>query len=171
MNKKYSAFTMLEILIAISIIGVLIGLSIFGIILVQRNSRDVDRKLIVEKVGGDLDRLYSKNRTLPKHYSISTNMLLVGNTSQSVSNANNCLSNSNNCIFVKLDKHLQIGNCSISGDMILNSPRILSCPPNVSNNTQTAYCYALKNDGYVFSTKLESGQIYSVGTSSDKNCF
>jgi prepilin-type N-terminal cleavage/methylation domain-containing protein len=64
-EKKYSAFTLVELMVAMSIIAILIGLSVFGITTAQRNLRDNQRRDAVKNIAAGLADYYSRNGSYP----------------------------------------------------------------------------------------------------------
>lgn len=66
MTNKKSAFTLVELLVAMSIIAVLIGLSVFGISTAQRSLRDNQRRDMVKNVAAGLADYYAQNGQYPR---------------------------------------------------------------------------------------------------------
>ena len=65
MQKKYSAFTLVELMVAMAIIAVLIGMSVFGISTAQRVLRDNQRRDNVKNVAAALNSYYASNSQYP----------------------------------------------------------------------------------------------------------
>jgi prepilin-type N-terminal cleavage/methylation domain-containing protein len=68
-NQTRPAFTLVELMVAMSIVAVLIGMSVFGISTAQRNLRDNQRRDIVKSIAGGLANYYTNNSSYP---SVST---------------------------------------------------------------------------------------------------
>lgn len=62
---KVPGFTLVELMVAMSIIAVLIGLSVFGISIAQRNSRDEQRRAMVRDLAASLANYYIDNNAYP----------------------------------------------------------------------------------------------------------
>lgn len=55
LSTKYSAFSLIELLVVISIIGILLGLSVFGLQGARQSSRDAKRKSDLELIRSGLE--------------------------------------------------------------------------------------------------------------------
>jgi prepilin-type N-terminal cleavage/methylation domain-containing protein len=64
-EKKKSGFTLVELMVAMSIVAVLIGLSVFGISTAQRNLRDNQRRDAVTSLATALADYYTNNNQYP----------------------------------------------------------------------------------------------------------
>lgn len=72
--KHIKAFTLVELMVAMSIIAILIGLSAFGIATAQRNLRDNQRRDKVKDVAAGLANYYTLNNSYPTATSFRTLM-------------------------------------------------------------------------------------------------
>jgi type IV pilus assembly protein PilE len=72
-KKQFLGFTLVELLVAMAIIAVLIGLAIGAISLVQRVSRDSERRSAVSEVTAALNAYYGSNSRYPSSISMTTN--------------------------------------------------------------------------------------------------
>lgn len=79
MKKKYAGFTLVELLVVISIIAILMGLSFFGLQGARQSSRDSRRKADLESIRSGIEIYKSDCNTYPLTLSTS----LVGNGSNS----------------------------------------------------------------------------------------
>lgn len=64
-STRRSGFTLVELMVAMSIIAILIGLSAFGISTAQRNLRDNQRRDMVKSVAAGLANYYTFNSEYP----------------------------------------------------------------------------------------------------------
>ena len=71
MNFMKKGFTLVELLVVISIIGLLIGLSIFGLSGARETSRDAKRKADLEQIRGGLEIYKSDCNDYPASLSTS----------------------------------------------------------------------------------------------------
>ncbi len=62
-NKK--AFTIVELLVVMAVIGVLLSLAVFGIQALQKNQRETQRLNDLRNIQGSLESFYSKYRRYP----------------------------------------------------------------------------------------------------------
>lgn len=65
MHQKKSAFTLIELMVAMGIIGVLVTLSLLGITIVQRSLRDTQRRDSLNSVRLGIEGYYTSNTTYP----------------------------------------------------------------------------------------------------------
>lgn len=65
MHKTQAAFTLLEILVVISIIGILVALGTAAFSTTQKKSRDARRQADIKAVQGGLEQYYAKNNAYP----------------------------------------------------------------------------------------------------------
>jgi prepilin-type N-terminal cleavage/methylation domain-containing protein len=59
------AFTLVEILVVMVIIGILIGLGIFGLSFAQKSAKDTDKKAALAQMALAMESYYSLNRKYP----------------------------------------------------------------------------------------------------------
>lgn len=64
-NTQKRGFTLVELMVAMSIIAILIGLSVFGISIAQRNARDEERRAKVRDIATALANYYTINSAYP----------------------------------------------------------------------------------------------------------
>lgn len=65
MKTNKEGFTLLELLVAMAIIGILIALAIFGIIAAQRTSRETQRRNALEDINIGIQEFYDKYNKYP----------------------------------------------------------------------------------------------------------
>ncbi|MEI6462218.1 MAG: type II secretion system protein [bacterium] len=63
--KKLKAFTIVELLVVMAVIGVLLSLAVFGIQALQKNQRETQRLNDLRNIQGSLESYYSKYRRYP----------------------------------------------------------------------------------------------------------
>jgi len=91
--KKETAFTMIELLVVVSIIGVIIGLSFFGLQSARQSSRDAKRKADLELIRTGIEVYKADCDVYPPTAEIVADGTLTGdNSTSSCSNLNTYLS-------------------------------------------------------------------------------
>lgn len=65
LKTKKNAFTLLEILVVISIIGILVALGTAAFSTTQKKGRDARRKADIKAIQGGLEQYYAKNTAYP----------------------------------------------------------------------------------------------------------
>jgi prepilin-type N-terminal cleavage/methylation domain-containing protein len=81
LSTKYSAFTLVELLVVISIIGILIGLSVFGLQGARKASRDAVRKADLEQIRSGLGMYKADCDLFPSDLNLSSATSLRGDGS------------------------------------------------------------------------------------------
>lgn len=132
-NKK--AFTLLELLVAMAIIGVLMGLAVFGVVQVQQNSRETQRRKALEDINIGIQEFYSKEGQYPQ-------VIEFDKAEAKICSGDGCTG-----VVVTVD----LKNSAIAGT-------------KTTSNT-TYYEYELKDDGYTLAFCREDGGTENGGTS------
>lgn len=65
MKRNENGFTIIELLVAMAILGLLIGLMIPGIAIVQRGARNTARKTSIQAIQAALEETYGHTRVYP----------------------------------------------------------------------------------------------------------
>ncbi len=161
--KKQKAFTLVELLVAMAIIGVLLGLAIFGLAAAQRAQRDTERKAALQDINIGMQTFYETNQKYPKNYVI-----------QNVNQISFC-SNANCTGTEKVNVPLKgAATASGTGPSAVNANLNTAQPDAVSTN----YCLATSDQvtavggnpgGYVFCAKLENLSVFCVGAGAARN--
>lgn len=143
MNKNEKGFTLLELLVAMAIIGVLIALAIFGIIAAQRTSRETQRRNALEDINIGIQQFYDRYNKYPNSVNFD------GDVARLCENiGGTCVSNdiTQRSLDVELNSSAQSGTRT--------------------TNNQTQYYYSnAPTDGYHLAACLEDDdQIENAGT-------
>lgn len=70
--KKQKAFTLVELLVAMAIIGVLLGLAIFGLASAQRAQRDTERRAALQDIHIGIQTFYETYSKYPTHIAVTS---------------------------------------------------------------------------------------------------
>lgn len=89
MRKQNKAFTLVELLVAMAIIGVLLGLAIFGLSTAQRAQRDTERKTALQDLNMGVQVFYETYNRYPSVATIAETQITLSNPVCS-SGANGC---------------------------------------------------------------------------------
>lgn len=155
MLKQVKAFTLVELLVAMAIIGVLIGLSLFGISAAQRNSRDTARRAAVQDINAGMADYFSQTGRFPSAIYFDTDEVLID------SDGDGTCASGEVCVPVPLDG-AAIPNETGTAGATVGSPDVIGEESTV-NDSQ--WCYGPQTDGYTLAVKLESGESFEGGTS------
>lgn len=137
--KNKSAFTLLELLVAMAIIAVLLALAVFGILQVQKNSRETQRRKALEDVNIGIQDFYSRYGQYPA--------VVVFESEQA--------------------KICDDFSCTQQETVPLRgSARSNGSNPTTTNGTE--YAYQLQSDGYQLGFCREDGEVENAGTSKDE---
>jgi prepilin-type N-terminal cleavage/methylation domain-containing protein len=79
------AFTLVELMVAMGIIGILVTLSLLGITIVQRSQRDVQRKASLSSLNLEMVEYYTENRTYPNNITLAQNSITIGDRTVTLS--------------------------------------------------------------------------------------
>ncbi len=138
MHKKKNAFTLIELMVAMGIIGVLVTLSLLGITIVQRSLRDTQRRDSVNAVRLAVEGHYTNNSVYPDiEIQVGGNAMLVGNEEVELNGP---------------------GKACPSGTSVADAQSDSSC---------SIYCYDTDGNTYSLGVMVEGGTITQVGNSGD----
>lgn len=156
--QQRKAFTLVELLVAMAIIGLLIGLSLFGIAAAQRNARDTARRAAMQDINAGIADYLTLEGAFPSNIRFDNETVYIARNPNSVT-ASNCTAQ-NKCVAVPLDGAAVVGsgvNSTGGGSGVLTLGA-------TSTNT-SAYCFATRSDGYSLAVRLENGDKADGGTS------
>ena len=96
--RKKSAFTLVELMVAMAIISVLLGLAVFGVSAAQRGSRNTERKAALQDINLAIQIYVDKYSNIPTNIYFDS-----GSSAAYVGGQNaNCASDPNNTTCVKV---------------------------------------------------------------------
>lgn len=161
MRKNLKGFTLVELLVAMAIIGIILGLALFGIAAAQRNARDTARKAALQDINaGAADLFTQSGRPLSSVYfsqSDSAALLRSGtDSSTTVSNCNPASGANFNCVVVPMEEG--------------SVPNANGAPSGAFNsNTDTSpdftrYYFGVASDGYHLGACLENETFFDAST-------
>jgi prepilin-type N-terminal cleavage/methylation domain-containing protein len=157
MNKKLNAFTMVELLVAMAIIGILIGLSIYGVGLAQRAGRDSQRRGALDDINKAIAAYYNDNGRNPSCYRFQTNRL-------ELFNSNSCTVTAGPPADPRITYNFN-GAGFHNANVNINTLNAVTTIGSVTNTTQTKYFFEIRTDGYKLAACMESGKLEDKGTS------
>jgi prepilin-type N-terminal cleavage/methylation domain-containing protein len=81
--KKISAFTLVELMVAMAIISVLLGLAVFGVSAAQKGSRNTSRKAALQDINVGIQIYVDKYSNIPTtiFFDTSTSAAYIGGSS------------------------------------------------------------------------------------------
>lgn len=147
MSKNKKAFTLVELLVAMAIIGVLVGLAIFGISTAQRAQRDTERKTALQDIHLGIQSFYETHGVYPSTATFTESSITLG-------------SGGTKTFVVELK-----GAGKSTG-----APCNILATTSLTTSTRTCYAWDSEatgsttgNNGITFCAKLENGSISCVG--------
>jgi prepilin-type N-terminal cleavage/methylation domain-containing protein len=78
MRKSYKAFTMVELLVAMAIIGLLIAVAIWGIGLAQQSARNTQRREAATQMVAAISEFYSRYNVQPTEIRFTADKMCLG---------------------------------------------------------------------------------------------
>ena len=157
--KKLSGFTLVELLVAMAIIGVLIALAIYGVSAAQRAQRDTARKSASQDISVGIQDYYDRNSIYPDWVSYIDGYVYLyrsGTTCASQANL------SNKCVAVPLKGNIAPGSNVAAGSFSNASP--IKYLGGATNANESRYCIHIEDDGYTLGGKLENETWIHVGS-------
>ena len=170
-NQKFQAFTLVELLAAMAIIGVLLGLSLYGISLVNLGARETQRRnAVAQEINAGIIAYYGRVNAYPnavKFTKTATGGVVLLASSPTYVSGTQCpagLVAPNYCMEVPLKGPAVPTNESTWSGGAKIFTNILGTNGN-STSSDTNYCYqGGVAGGYLLAAKLESGDWVNSGT-------
>lgn len=159
MQKKLKGFTLVELLVAMAIIGVLLGLSLFGISAAQRNSRETARRAALSDINAGIADYFSQTGRFPEYLYFKQGFVVINATG-----AATCPT-TGSCVEVPLQG---AANAGTAGTRLGTTTNVTSCPTTFVGTTSadtSSYKFNKTADGYILAVMLESGTPFNAGTS------
>lgn len=166
LKGRLSGFTLVELLVAMAIIGVILGLAIFGISAAQRNSRETQRKSAAQDINAGVADYYTKYSSYPT-YICPVGSSFVLRTTNVVTACNTA---TENCVTVPT-----AGSSVASGTTCLGGTVGTAVKMTTGTSTSnTAWCFGPATDGYALGFKGEDPATFdrnNYGTSATLKCL
>lgn len=160
MSKKLKGFTLVELLVAMAIIGIILGLALFGISAAQRNARDTERKAALQDINAgaaDFYTIYSSPISAIEFDTSGAALLYDGGTTPTAADCETTYTG--DCLLVPLEGAAKPAPSSGKTDQS-QTYYIFNGPPSISDGYQLAACLEGNNVPYDVSTsatKVTSG--------------
>ena len=153
--RQTKGFTLVELMVAMAIIGVLLGLAIFGVSAAQRGQRDTARKAALQDINIGIQDYYDRNNRYPAYVrGDGTNIYLSDNSGCTGAKT----------ITVPLKNVQTTGGttgCTAGSTAVTIGSTV--------DNQYTRICLRMSGAtaGYIIGTRLENASVFDVGSSSD----
>lgn len=142
MQKKLKGFTLVELLAAMAIIAILIGLAGFGISIALRNSRDSERRQVVDNLQLTISDYYTRESEYPTDaaYNDSDDTIVLEDASGEV-----------------------VGDAvPVDGHTTPDSEE--------TSSSGTVYHYQVTDEGYYLCVELENGDVFDLSSGGGDDC-
>lgn len=162
--RKQKAFTLVELLVAMAIIGVLLGLAMFGLSSAQRAQRDTERRAALQDINIGMQTFYETYNRYPTYIQITS-------TSQ-VSFCTGTCAAATQKVIVPL-KGASVALNTTNTQYVAVNTFAASAVDAASTNYCLVGSDAVTNavgnpDGYAFCAKLENTSVFCVGAGAVK---
>lgn len=137
-GKRYRAYTLVEILVVMSIVASLTGLGLFGIRQLNRTNRDDNRKVKLIEMKDAVETYYKVRGRYP---GAGSDFRIISPTTIRIGSRDVELSGSSEAV-------------------------VLVATSTKTTANSTIYRYRVYPDGYMLCSQLENGVWYNIGTSS-----
>jgi len=150
---------MIELLVAMAIIGILIALALYGISIAQRNSRDTDRKTMLGYINSAASDLYANSGKQADQmvFSATGVKIITSDEGPAITDAE-CAA-SNDCMFQAIEgpslasQYTALQTGGMTGD---------------TDNAHTKYYFDYSGtSGYLLGICLETGKIFNASTAAE----
>lgn len=165
MQTKSKAFTLVELLVAMAIIGIILGLALFGISAAQRNARDTQRRAAIQDINAGIADLYTVASSPVNSIRFVAGYALVKRQGDGSVDKGQCDTNAG-CVAVPLEG-AAIASSTPASDITNGSTA------DVTNaSTMTKYFFSsTATDGYHLIACLENGEAFDGSTASAAASF
>lgn len=148
MRKSIRGFTLIEILVAISIIGIIFGVIISSVSIIQKNSRDAKRRSDLRNIQTALQQYYSDQQFYPSHNSSFGSNLDLGTVTNITSAIGNPTPPSSTKTYMSVvPKDPSSGNNYCYRSSIANTAPLVSCNNGTDKCQFYVLCAQLENPG------------------------
>lgn len=163
--RKQKAFTLVELLVAMAIIGVLLGLAIFGLASAQRAQRDTERRAALQDIHIGIQTFYETYSKYPTHIAVTSDSQISFCDGQCTPN-------------LARKTTVPLKGAAVAGNSVNNATMDVIVNFNSATSTAASTQYCLVRDvatvgngnprGYTLCAKMENTSVMCVGAGAVK---